>query len=161
MAGDYIKCPRCELNYIHKDQQYCDVCKAELKMGPKLLFANDDELDEFEETELCPVCKLNYIKPDEEMCEKCREELEYKKDDVDLDKDEEWRAFLDDDKELTAEDGEEMLSLSQLAEEEEELADDEEEEIFDEPDDFEDIDFDDEEYDDEDEDEEDFVDDEE
>ena len=58
----YIKCPRCELNYIKEGEDYCDVCKAELKLGPQLLFAGDDEDDEFnEERELCPVCKQNYI----------------------------------------------------------------------------------------------------
>ena len=45
----YIKCPRCDLNYILEEEQYCNVCKADLKMGPKLLFANDDE-DISEET---------------------------------------------------------------------------------------------------------------
>ena len=44
--GDFIKCPRCELNYIHKSQGYCDVCKAELKIGPQLVFAVEDEDDE-------------------------------------------------------------------------------------------------------------------
>ena len=59
----YIKCPRCDLNYISEEQEYCDVCKAELKKGPKLLFANDDDeeidttipdasfLDDFDDSE--------------------------------------------------------------------------------------------------------------
>ena len=142
MAGDYIKCPRCELNYIHKDQKYCDVCKAELKMGPKLIFANDDELDDYEDMELCPICKQNYIKMDEEMCDKCREEMEFKKDELDIDRDEEWRTYLDDDKEMTPEESEEMMSLNQLAEEEEEeLEDDEYTDSYD--DDFKDEDLDD------------------
>ena len=34
MPGDYIKCPRCELNYIKRGEEYCAVCKAELKKGP-------------------------------------------------------------------------------------------------------------------------------
>lgn len=128
MAGDYIKCPRCELNYIHKSQEYCDVCKAELKMGPQLVFAVDDD-DEEVALELCPICKQNYIKDNEEMCEQCRKELEFKKDEIDLDKDEEWRNYLDDDVDEVNEDSEEMLSLSQLAEEEgDALFDDEEEE---------------------------------
>ena len=140
MAGDYIKCPRCELNYIHKSQGYCDVCKAELKLGPQLVFAVDDDDDEVA-LELCPICKQNYIKDNEEMCEQCRKELEFKKDDIDLDKDEEWRNYLDDTDD-PEEDSEEMLSLSQLVEEEgDALFDDEEEEEDieyhgDEPDDF-------------------------
>ncbi|MCD8373096.1 MAG: hypothetical protein LUD27_07345 [Clostridia bacterium] len=45
----YIKCPRCELNYIDSEkQEYCDVCIAEMK-GNRLQFADlddyDDELD--------------------------------------------------------------------------------------------------------------------
>ena len=43
MPGDYIKCPRCELNYIKRGEEYCAVCKAELKKGPQLIFAVDDE----------------------------------------------------------------------------------------------------------------------
>ena len=44
----YIKCPRCELNYIDSEkQEYCDVCIAELK-GKKLQFADLEEED-FEE----------------------------------------------------------------------------------------------------------------
>lgn len=141
MAGDYIKCPRCELNYIHKSQEYCDVCKAELKMGPQLVFAVDDD-DEEVALELCPICKQNYIKDNEEMCEQCRKELEFKKDEIDLDKDEEWRNYLDDDVDEVNEDSEEMLSLSQLAEEEGDALFDNEEEEDDieyqdsEPDDF-------------------------
>ena len=59
----YKKCPRCELNYIHKDQEYCDVCKAELKKGPQLIFAVDED-DETETMVLCPICHHNYIKPE-------------------------------------------------------------------------------------------------
>ena len=39
----YVLCPRCELNYIQEGEEYCDVCKAELKKGPQLVFAVDDE----------------------------------------------------------------------------------------------------------------------
>ena len=128
MASDYIKCPRCELNYIHKSQGYCDVCKAELKLGPQLVFAVDDEEDDVA-MELCPICKKNYIREDQEMCDKCREERDYKNGEVDMDTDEEWKNYLDDDTD-DEEDSEEMLSLSRLAEEEaDELFDDEEEEI--------------------------------
>ena len=36
--GEYIKCPRCDLNWIKNDQGLCDICKAELKMeGATLL----------------------------------------------------------------------------------------------------------------------------
>ncbi len=98
--ADYIKCPRCDLNYIRREQEYCDVCKAEMK-GKKLLFANDEEDEgDAEATELCPICKQNYIRPDEEICKACREEAEAaREDDLDMDKDEEWRTYLEDEKE--------------------------------------------------------------
>ena len=73
----WIKCPRCDLNYIKEGEEYCDVCKAELKKGPQLVFAIDDE-DETEAMDLCPVCHQNYIKPGEKMCAKCAEEQDYK-----------------------------------------------------------------------------------
>ena len=51
MMIKYIKCPRCELNYIDSEkQEYCDVCLAEMK-GNKLQFADLDE-DEILEQEM-------------------------------------------------------------------------------------------------------------
>ena len=35
----YIRCPRCELNYIKKKDQYCDICKREMK-----LIESDDDI---------------------------------------------------------------------------------------------------------------------
>lgn len=140
----YVLCPRCELNYMADTEEYCDVCKAELKLGPSLVFAEDDE-DNGEI--LCPVCGRAYIAEGEEMCEQCREDKKYnaiEPDDIDIDKDEEWRSYLDDDDNDMA-DGDDVISLSQLADEEksdEFFRDDEEEdfeseEVDDEPDDFE------------------------
>ena len=139
MAGDYIKCPRCELNYIHKDDGYCDVCKAELKIGPQLIFAVDE--DDEDVLELCPICKQVYIKAGEQMCAKCLEEESFKTDQIDMDKDEEWKNFLDDDKDDEEPLDDEMQSLDEIAKEEaEEFFDDEEEEeeiIYHDVDDFE------------------------
>ena len=139
MAGDYIKCPRCELNYIHKDDGYCDVCKAELKIGPQLIFAVDE--DDEDVLELCPICKQVYIKAGEPMCQKCLEEESFKTDQIDMDKDEEWKNFLDDDKDEEEPLDDEMQSLDEIAKEEaEEFFDDEEEEeeiIYHDVDDFE------------------------
>ena len=56
----YIRCPRCELNYILEDEGLCSVCKAELQVG-----------GDKEDMELCPVCKTNYISSDEIMCPQC------------------------------------------------------------------------------------------
>ena len=42
MPGDYIKCPRCELNYIKRGEEYCAVCKAELKKGDEVVYSSED-----------------------------------------------------------------------------------------------------------------------
>ena len=62
----YKKCPRCELNYIEEDKDYCDVCLAEMQ-GGKLKFADLDDDEDMEKTELCPVCGENYMRPGEKM----------------------------------------------------------------------------------------------
>ncbi|MBR2871612.1 MAG: carboxypeptidase-like regulatory domain-containing protein, partial [Clostridia bacterium] len=126
----YVLCPRCELNYIQEGEEYCDVCKAELKKGPQLVFAVDDE-EEQEIMELCPKCHQNYLKPGQTLCRQCAKLSQYEDEKTDLDdEDESWKEYLDNDEtEDEDEDSEEMLSLAKLAEEEgEELFDDEEEE---------------------------------
>lgn len=93
----YKKCPRCELNYIQEDRDYCDVCLAEMQ-GSKLKFADLDDDEEAEKTELCPVCGENYMRPGEKMCEECKKNSAYEEEeDIDPEKDEEWRTYLDDD----------------------------------------------------------------
>ena len=62
----YILCPRCELNYIDAKEKYCDVCKAELKIGGATLL-EDEEDDEL----LCPICHTNYLVPGEKICSEC------------------------------------------------------------------------------------------
>ena len=128
----YVICPRCELNFILEGENYCDVCKAELKIGPQLQYA--DEEDRLEE-KLCPKCKQIYIPIDEDMCEICREKSMYDiepDESADIENDEKWRDYLDaDEKEEisnSGEDEEEQISLSLIAQEEEaEFADEEEE----------------------------------
>ena len=87
----YIKCPRCELNYILKKDKFCDVCKSEMKAG--ILKENDmEELEFLEEgMELCPICKINYVNAGEHMCATCQEEQvgDVKDDEPD------WRGFVD------------------------------------------------------------------
>ena len=29
----YKKCPRCEVNYILNDEEYCEICQLEMKEG--------------------------------------------------------------------------------------------------------------------------------
>ena len=122
---NYIKCPRCELNYIPDTEELCDVCKAELNLLPDYTF-----LDEFEDEEiLCPICHINYISGDEEMCSECRLAKSESMNESEED-DDSWREFLDEDTELDPESEEEEVLLSQL--QDEEFDDDDEEEEDDE-----------------------------
>ena len=166
----YIKCPRCDLNYIDADkQEYCDVCIAEMK-GSKLQFADleDDEEAEIDaelaEDAICPVCGVNPIRYGESMCESCMQKQEYEEEeDMDIDKDEEWKNYLDeDDTDLSVEDTELDEELKAELEEEDAKEDDEmyhgedddffESEDVDPLDDLEDDDFDDDDDDDDDDD---------
>lgn len=62
--GKYIKCPRCELNWITEEQEYCDVCKAEMNIGSFSLLEEEEDM-------LCPKCKQNYLEPGETICAFC------------------------------------------------------------------------------------------
>lgn len=135
----YIKCPRCDLNYIDSEkQEYCDVCIAEMK-GSRLQFADldDEEMEaidaELESEEICPVCGMNALRPGEKMCENCRQQQDYEEeDDVDIEKDEEWKNYLDeDDSDLTIDEELEEELKAELEKEEEE-----EEEMYEGEDDF-------------------------
>ena len=154
----YIKCPRCELNYIDADkQEYCDVCIAEMK-GNKLQFADleDEELDEAleaENTELCPICGVNRMPIGESMCESCRRKSEYEEEEeVDPDKDEEWKSYRDDDMEDLTLDDEELEEEFKEDEEEDEEENSEPDDFDDDLSDLADEDFDDDEDDEEDDD---------
>ncbi|MDE6585585.1 MAG: hypothetical protein K2K80_02775 [Clostridia bacterium] len=168
MMVKYIKCPRCDLNYIDSEkQEYCDVCIAELK-GRKLQFADlededYEELDaELETDELCPICGVNRIAAGEKMCESCKAQQEYEDDEeVDIENDEEWKNYLEeDDGDLTVDEELQEEIEEEFAEEDEEEYDDEddffESEDVDSLSDLEDDEFDDDEDFDEDDDDEDF-----
>ena len=60
----FIKCPRCELNYIREEEQYCPVCKREMK-GESL---NDP-------FELCSICNENPVMPGKDVCYACYKEM--------------------------------------------------------------------------------------
>lgn len=114
----YVKCPRCELNYIDEEkQEYCDVCLAEMH-GDKLQFADldDEEIEELdaelESADICPVCGINPVRFGEKMCESCKQETsEYEsEEDIDIENDEIWKNYIDDDTDLTIND-EEMAEL--------------------------------------------------
>jgi hypothetical protein len=136
----YKKCPRCELNYIPREEELCDVCKAELKIIKDKALLSDDE-DEI----LCPVCKQNYISIDDDMCLKCIERLGEKDLPVRDTGEDDWEEFADDEK-VAAEDEElDVISLSELEEKEKDefFEDEDSDDAFSHPDDFEDDDFDD------------------
>lgn len=134
----YMKCPRCELNYIDAEkQEYCDVCLKEMKGIPTGL----EEIEEAEDdlpTELCPVCGENMMRAGEKMCDECRKKMEYdESEDIEAEEDDdEWREYLDDDTEdLSGEIGELDAELGEeFAEEEEEEEDTEYENTDDEED---------------------------
>ena len=93
----YIKCPRCDLNYIDGEKQaYCDICLKEMK-GLK---TDADELEEEEDselaTELCPICGENMMRAGEKMCEECRVRADIEEE-PDPEEDTAWRNYLDDD----------------------------------------------------------------
>ncbi len=106
----YIRCPRCELNYIQKKDKFCNVCKIEMKAVGTL------GLDENLDLELCPVCKVNYINPDEDMCVACAKEKALEEGLInDVDNDSDWDS-LNNDEGLYSEEEEtgEMVSITDL-----------------------------------------------
>ena len=60
----FIKCPRCELNYIKEEEQYCSVCKREMK--------GEVHEDLFE---LCSICNENPVMPGKDDCPVCYKEM--------------------------------------------------------------------------------------
>ena len=82
----YIRCPRCELNYITKDEKFCSVCKQEMQVG------GGENLEDYD-LELCPICKNNYIQPDEIMCASCYAERANDPN-YDGDEDKEWSEYI-------------------------------------------------------------------
>jgi len=163
----YIKCPRCELNYILSNQDYCEVCKQEMKAG----YQDELEMDEIlmgDEESLCPICKSNYITDESKgMCESCYEENHSEQE---HDENVDWKGFIDKD------DNDEELDLLPIENDDDEIDEelgnafakdledefdddfDEEEEFndFDDDDDFDDdVEIDDDDFDDDEEDEDD------
>ena len=60
----FIKCPRCELNYISEEEQFCSVCKREMK--------GESREDPFE---LCSICNENPVMPGKDVCLICFKEM--------------------------------------------------------------------------------------
>ncbi|MBQ7328190.1 MAG: hypothetical protein IJX00_04470 [Clostridia bacterium] len=100
----YVRCPRCELNYIEKKDKLCSVCKAELSAN-KDQFVNDLDL------ELCPICKTNYIQPDEIMCATCLKDHQTEDGEISSD----WEEYLNRDEEEIIYDDEETGDMATVA----------------------------------------------
>lgn len=138
--SDYIRCPRCELNFIQRKDKYCSVCQAEMNADP----SSYDELD----METCPICKTNFIRPDEIMCSQCAKERSLNGDNA-IGIDDDWETYLDGEEEenssLDEETGD-MASVTDL--ENDDLEDIESDDLseMDEEFDIEDEEVDDEEY---------------
>ena len=135
----YVKCPRCELNYIDGEkQEYCDICLKEMKGIPTDIDEIEDEEEEIA-SELCPVCGENMMRPGEKMCDSCRKKAEYEEDaEPDPEEDDEWREYLDDDSDVEF-DGEIGEIDESFDEEFEEEFEEEEEEEY--PNEEEDLDY--------------------
>ncbi len=112
----WILCPRCELNYIKKADQYCDVCKKEMK----LIKSTEDDLDDLE---LCPICKINFIQNNQEICDSCKQELGIGANEDAEDKEiEDWHKYISDDDEKD-EDDEDGNDLADSIYDEDEMED--------------------------------------
>ena len=58
------KCPRCELNYITDGEQYCKICRLEMKGEPVR-----------DEIELCTMCGEHPAMPGKDVCLFCMKEM--------------------------------------------------------------------------------------
>lgn len=132
----YMKCPRCELNYIDSEkQEYCDICLKEMKGIALDIDDMEDESSEEVLTEICPVCGENMMRSGEKMCDACKRKAEFDEE-PDPDQDEEWRNYIDDDTDLELD--EETAQIDETFDEEfEEEEEPEEEYASEEEDDFE------------------------
>ena len=63
----YKKCPRCELNWIKDDEDLCDVCKAELKIGGMSLIEDDEDILDTEER----ICRMKPEFPESSSVKHC------------------------------------------------------------------------------------------
>ncbi len=143
--NSYIRCPKCELNFILKSDQMCSICKAEMSLEKDV---DLDLIDDFD-AEVCSICKTNLIDEDEIICEACAKGTNEEGYDED-----EWEAYTnpDEDDDIVDEDDDDDLTVIDLDDEEDDEFDNEFDEFDDELDDDLDLDldFDDQDFDDED-----------
>lgn len=107
----YIKCPRCELNFIPSTEMLCKVCKQELDRVGTTDIMEEDLI-------ICPICKSAFITVDEDMCPSCLQEKGI--DDFivnDDDKTDNWRAYVENDDEDLDLENDEMNELHDIEKE--------------------------------------------
>ncbi len=125
----YKKCPRCELNYIPETEDYCEICKQELK-GVLVYDGLDDfEGIDFESEGICPRCKTNYVAEGEKYCHSCLIEIEEQKGAkrlADIDEPDDWAENLSEEDEEALDISDEELGISEpVLDKDEELSLDE------------------------------------
>lgn len=107
----YKKCERCELNYILEEEDYCKVCKQEMKLEK----GEDDE-----DLEICPICGVNYMPVNQVKCDECAKKKVNDNDEaVAEDEDDSLNSAIDySDDSSQADSDIEIISLSELEDEE-------------------------------------------
>ena len=82
----FVKCPRCELNYIEESEGFCKICKREMQGGN-----NTDDV------ELCTICNERPAIPGRDICLVCLKEMNAANDDDtdDLNRDDEPVGSVD------------------------------------------------------------------
>ena len=67
------KCPKCELNYIREGEDFCEVCKREMKRAQARIRHADEESDD-EEVIMCSECGEEPAVRGGELCLGCLKE---------------------------------------------------------------------------------------
>ena len=67
------KCPKCELNYIREGEDFCEVCKREMKLAQAHIRHSEEESDQ-DEVILCSECGEAPAVRGGELCIACLKE---------------------------------------------------------------------------------------
>ena len=67
------KCPKCELNYIREGEEYCEVCRRELKRAQMRGRRAEDETED-DEVVMCSECGEEPAVRGGELCISCLKE---------------------------------------------------------------------------------------
>lgn len=67
------KCPKCELNYIREGEEFCEVCKREMKRAQAHIRHSEEESDQ-DEVILCSECGEAPAVRGGELCIACLKE---------------------------------------------------------------------------------------